>query len=107
VVGNVLMIGRKTEFRIAPSTLDPGTMALYRGNYGSTLTELATGLASDAKFQFRYGTTTHYNSVTGTDLASSTASASSRSPRVGGRGGGQASMPSGGRGRAAPERAVG
>jgi hypothetical protein len=68
-VGNVMMIGRKTEFMIAPSTLSPGLIALYRGPYGGTLTEFATGIGSDAKFQYRYGTTTHYNSVTGGNLA--------------------------------------
>jgi hypothetical protein len=68
-VGKVLMIGRKTEFRIAASTLIPGLTALYRGNYGGTLSEFATGLASDASFQYRYGTTTHYSSVTGGNLA--------------------------------------
>ena len=68
-IGNVMMLGRKIEFRIAPSTLNPGTTALYRGNYGSTLTELATGLASNAKFQYRRGSTTHYNSLTGSNLA--------------------------------------
>jgi hypothetical protein len=67
-VGNVLMIGRKTEFRIQTSTLTPALTALYRGNYGSTLTEFATGIASNAKFQYRYGTTTHYNTVTGANL---------------------------------------
>ena len=68
-VGSVLMIGRKTEFRIAPSTLSPGLSALYRGNYGGTLSEFATGLGSDAKFQYRYGSPTHYSSVTGGNLA--------------------------------------
>jgi hypothetical protein len=68
-VGDILMLGRKTEFKIQASTLDSTQTALYRGNYGGTLTEFATGLGSTARFQFRYGTTTHYNVVTGANLA--------------------------------------
>ena len=68
--GNVVMIGRKTEFHLTSSALTPGTLALYRANYGlTTLTELASGLSGDSKFQFRYGTPTYYNSVVGANLA--------------------------------------
>jgi hypothetical protein len=68
VVGDVVMLGRKTEFKIQNSALQSGLKALFRGNYGGTLTEFATGVASNAKFQYRYGTTTYYNTVTGSNL---------------------------------------
>ena len=67
-VGTVLMLCRKTEFKFAASVLDPGVRALFRGEYGETLVELATGLDDDAHFEYRYGTTTHYKVVTGSNL---------------------------------------
>ena len=68
-VGTVLMLSRKTEFKFAASVLDPGVQALFRGAYGDTLVELATGLDEDAHFEYRYGTSTHYKVVTGANLA--------------------------------------
>lgn len=68
-LGNVMQIGRKTEFRIATSALSSGLTALYRGGYGGTLTEFATGLGSTAHFEYRYGSTTYYKRVTGGNLA--------------------------------------
>ena len=68
-VGTVLMLLRKTEFKIADSVLDPGVRAIFRGPYGESLVEFATGLSTTAQFRFRYGTTTHYKVVTGANLA--------------------------------------
>ena len=67
-IGAVLMLCRKTEFKFAASVLDPGVQALYRGPYGGTLAEFATGLSSDAHFAYRTGTATHYTQVTGANL---------------------------------------
>jgi len=50
--GDVLMIYEEVEFLIDTSTLDPNLLALYRGPAGGTLTEYATGLAPDARFQY-------------------------------------------------------
>jgi hypothetical protein len=68
-VGDVLMLGRKTEFRIMSSALDSTYTGLFRGNYGGTLSEFATGLSSNAHFEYRYGTTTYYKVATGGNLA--------------------------------------
>lgn len=50
--GDVLMIYEEVEFLIDTSTLDPALLALYRGPAGGTLTEYATGLSADARFQY-------------------------------------------------------
>ena len=55
LVGSPLVIFRETEFRFDDSALIPGDRALYRGNYGGTLTELATGLSEEAGFQYWTG----------------------------------------------------
>lgn len=68
-VGDVLMLGRKLEFRIQTSALQPTLKGLFRGNYGGTLTEFATGLSTNAHFEFRYGSATYYKVVTGSSLA--------------------------------------
>lgn len=51
-VGDVLMVYEEVEFVIDTSTLDPNLLALYRGPAGGTLTEYATGLSADARFQY-------------------------------------------------------
>ncbi len=43
-VGDVVMIYREVELSIAISTLDPTTLGLYRGRYGSPLVEFASGM---------------------------------------------------------------
>ena len=55
LLGHVIMIFRETEFRFDPSLLVSGDRALYRGIYGQTLVEFATGVATDARFEFRTG----------------------------------------------------
>ena len=67
-IGTVLMLCRKTEFKFADSVLDPNVRAIFRGAYGETLVELATGLNADAHFEYRFGTTTHYKVVSGDNL---------------------------------------
>ena len=54
---HVLIFYRKTEFRFDNSVLVPGDRALFRGIYGSTLVEFATGMATTAQFQYRTGPT--------------------------------------------------
>lgn len=51
-VGDILMVYQEVEFLIDASTLDPNLLALYRGPAGGPLTEYATGLATDAAFQY-------------------------------------------------------
>lgn len=62
-LGDVLMLYRELEYSFQASALDTTAMALYRGPYGGTLTEYATGLTGDAHFQYRRGDTTHYTSI--------------------------------------------
>lgn len=67
-VGATLMVYRKVEYRIQTSTMDATARALYRGTYGSTLTEVVTGLDTSAKFQYRTGGSTYASTVTGASL---------------------------------------
>lgn len=62
-VGVVLALVRATELRFTSSLLEPGTTALYRGLFGETLVEFATGMASTAHFEYRTGGTTYAKSV--------------------------------------------
>lgn len=67
--GSILMLFREMEYRFSVSELDGTTMGLYRGNYGETLTEFASGMDTTAAFQYRTaGSSTYVNSVTGSDL---------------------------------------
>lgn len=68
--GEVIMIYHEEEFTYATSELDPATRALFRGPYGGTLTEFATGMSPDAHFRYRIGNPTYVTSVTGTWLDS-------------------------------------
>lgn len=63
--GTVMMIYRTVEYKIQTSTLDPSTLGLFRGIYGGTLVELATGLNTTAGFQYRTGGSSYANSVSG------------------------------------------
>lgn len=51
-VGDLVMLFRELEFRLAPSALVPGSRALFRGPRGEPLTELATGFSSRAGFEY-------------------------------------------------------
>jgi len=63
--GTVMMIYRKVEYKIQTSDMDPSTLGLFRGIYGGTLVELATGLDSSSGFLYRTGGTTYATSVSG------------------------------------------
>lgn len=67
--GDAFMLFRDLELRFATSTLDPDHTALYRGTYGETLVEYATGLAPDSGFQYRLrGEDDFSPEITGGDL---------------------------------------
>ena len=68
-LGEVIMIYREVEFKIDESELEPQSLAVYRGVTGDTLRELATGITSDAKFQYRLPSGTYQNSITGGSIA--------------------------------------
>ena len=68
LLGSTFVIYHKTEFTFDDSALVDGTIALYRGTYNGTLTELATGLSSDARFEYWTGSAWS-KSVTGGTLA--------------------------------------
>lgn len=63
--GTIMMLYRKVEYRIQTSTMDASTLGLFRGIYGGTLVELATGLNSTAGFQYRTGGASYATSVSG------------------------------------------
>ncbi|MFP3947229.1 MAG: PilW family protein [Longimicrobiales bacterium] len=70
MVGGALMLHREIELRFAASGLDPSQTGLFRGTYGSTLVEVASGLGSDADFSYRLkGQSGYSSSVTGANLA--------------------------------------
>ena len=66
--GDVLMIYREVEVSMGVSTLDPTKKALFRGPYGGSLVEFASGLTSVTHFQYRLGTTTYQASVPAASL---------------------------------------
>jgi hypothetical protein len=61
--GDVLMLFRETTFKIQQSELDPSTLGLFRGRYGSTLVEFATGMDSTAQFQYRTGGSSYSDTI--------------------------------------------
>jgi hypothetical protein len=67
-VGDMLMLYRETTFTIQNSVLEPGMLGLFRGSYGQSLVELATGMDATAQFQYRRGAATYYDTVTAADL---------------------------------------
>lgn len=69
-VGDLVMLFSEVEYSIAASTLQPGSLALYRGPFGGTLTELVTGLTTTAGFEYRRGNATYYTAVASADLPS-------------------------------------
>lgn len=68
-VGSIVMFYREMEYKYATSAMDPTATALYRGPYGGTLLEFATGMDSTAQFQYRTGGSTYATSVTGASLS--------------------------------------
>lgn len=67
-VGSILMLYRNLEFTFAPSGMDSTTYGLYRGLYGGTLVEFATGMDTTASFQYRTGGSSYATSVGGKEL---------------------------------------
>ena len=63
--GTLMMIYRTVEYRIQTSTMDPATLGLFRGIYGETPVEVATGLDSSSGFLYRTGGSSYAASVTG------------------------------------------
>lgn len=68
--GTILQIFRETTYALRTSALDSTTIGLYRGIYGDTLVEFATGMDSTAGFQYRTGGPFYASSVTGGSLQS-------------------------------------
>lgn len=67
-VGDVIMFYREIEYLFDTSTMDPASVALYRGKYGDDLSEYATGMDSTAGFEYRTGGASYATSVTGGSL---------------------------------------
>ncbi len=51
--GDVVMIFRETTFKIQPSALEPGRLAVFRAARGDSLVEFATGIDTTASFRYR------------------------------------------------------
>jgi len=68
-VGSIVILYAELELRFQPSTLDPQSWALYRGPFGGSLVEFATGMDPDAHFAYRTGGASFVSSATGSDLA--------------------------------------
>ena len=51
----MLVLYRHTEFKFGASSLIPGDRSLYRGIYGSPLSEFVTGLSDDAHLEYWTG----------------------------------------------------
>lgn len=62
-MGQLLMFYRETEFVLTESTLQPGTIGLYRGSYGGELVEFASGMDPTAQFLYRTGGTSYSSPV--------------------------------------------
>lgn len=56
-VGDLIMVYRELEYEIAESDLDPGMLAIYRGENGGDQLELATGLMTGSQFEYLVGST--------------------------------------------------
>jgi hypothetical protein len=61
--GDVIMVFREVEFKIAESELQPNTLAVYRGVTGDTLREFATGITPDTQFNYRLPSGAYFSSV--------------------------------------------
>jgi hypothetical protein len=66
--GTTLLLFRKTAFELDDSALVPGGRALYRGLQGGAMTELTTGLSSDAHFEYWTGSSWTKSVSGATDL---------------------------------------
>jgi hypothetical protein len=66
--GDIVMLYRETTYKIQTSTLEPSSLGLYRGTYGQSLVEFATGMDASAKFQYRTGGSTYADTITAANL---------------------------------------
>ncbi len=69
VLGDLVMFFRETTFVFQTSEMDSTTVGLFRGIYGDSLTEFATGMDTTAAFQYRTGGATYHDTVLGASLA--------------------------------------
>ncbi len=67
-VGEVILLFSETTFKFQTSVLDPTTVGLFRQIHGDTLVEFATGMDSTAQFQYRTGSSSYVESVSGSSL---------------------------------------
>ena len=67
-VGEVILLFSKTTFKFQTSVLDPTKVGLFRQVHGDTLVEFATGMDSTAQFQYRAGSSSYEESVSGSSL---------------------------------------
>jgi hypothetical protein len=88
-IGSVLMFYRETEFVLAESTLQPGTIGLYRGAYGGELLEFASGMDPSAQFLYRTGGSGYSSPVGGFWLSAVDAVRLVASTRIRASGGGK------------------
>lgn len=68
-IGTLIMFYRETAFALTESTLEPGSIGLYRGTYGGTLVEFASGMDATAEFLYRTGGTNYRNPIAPASLA--------------------------------------
>jgi hypothetical protein len=66
--GDVVMLYRETTFKIQSSVLEPGSLGLFRGSYGQSPIELATGMDTTAKFQYRTGGVSYADTITAANI---------------------------------------
>lgn len=87
-IGSVVMFYRAVEYEFATSEMDPSSTALFRGPYGGTLVEFATGMDSTAQFKYRTGGSTYATQVNGGSVSNIDAirieARARRKPRTGG-----------------------
>ena len=67
-VGEVILLFGKTTLKFQTSVLDPTSIGLFRQVYGDTPVEFANGMDSTAQFQYRTGTSSYLESVSGSSL---------------------------------------
>ena len=68
ILAEPIMVWQEVEFSIEESELEPATLGLFRGSTGSSLSEFASGITPDTKFEYSTGGSTFFNSVTGAAL---------------------------------------
>ena len=61
--GDEVMLFRETTFKIQTSQLDTTTLGLFRGVYGASFVEFATGIDTTAHFEYRTGGSTYADTI--------------------------------------------